>query len=196
MDSSLHLRKIKARAIYAGHIARQQLINGGCAPKNMFGTASASTTAPSIVDIATGERTTTQVEHDAIIADNTCPLPEMPSITSDLFESNDFTANMLFEGTVVSSAGQNIVEYGVVWNTTGSPTIEDNKETYESTALGAFSIVFSAMDPGLIYARAYLTTSGGTFYGSELSAEAVICLAEGTPILLADGTTKPIEELS
>lgn len=199
MDSSQYIKRLKARVIYASHIARQQKINGGCAPKNISGTPSATGTAFSPVDLVFGERMLTQVEHDSVVTQNTCrpPVaPTVPSVLSVLFEPFNFVAFMSFEGNLVSTGNSTITERGVVWNTTGTPTIDDNKEVDPATITGTYTITFNAMDPDIIYARAYAINGVGVSYGDELSAEAQICLVAGTLITIHDGTTKPIEDIT
>lgn len=195
MDSSQYIKRLKARVVYASHIARQKQIKDGCAPRNIMGTASATSTPPILTELAIGERMLTQVEHDSVLVQNRCRGGyQAPVVLSVIFEPFNFLASMSFQGNLVS--GSSITERGVVWNTTGTPTIDDNKEPDDAATLGSYTIVFNAMDPVLVYARAYVISQGTTFYGAELSAEAQICLAAGTLVLLADGTMKPIENIT
>lgn len=197
MDSSQYIKQMKARVIYASHIARQQKINGGCAPKNISGTPSATGMAANPIDLVFGERMLTQTEHDSVITQNTCPpVRTIPSVSSVLFEAYNYVMYMSFEGNLVSTGNSTITERGVVWNTTGSPTISDNKEVDPAITVGSYTIIFNAMDPVIIYARAYALNSVGVAYGAELSAEAQICLVAGTLILMYDGTTKTIENIT
>lgn len=61
--------------------------------------------------------------------------------------------------------------HGFCWNTTGSPTIADNKvDNGAKTTLGAFSNFISGLSNGTTYyVKAFATDGRGTVYGSEVS---------------------------
>lgn len=64
-----------------------------------------------------------------------------------------------------------ISAYGFCWNTTGSPTIVDNKlDNGAKTTIGAFSNTISGLSQGTkYYVKAYATDGEKTVYGSEVS---------------------------
>ncbi len=70
-------------------------------------------------------------------------------------------------GTIPSDGGAPVTERGVVWNTTGSATIDDDK-TSDGTGSGTFVSYVSGLTPGTdYYLRAYATNKAGTNYGEE-----------------------------
>jgi hypothetical protein len=87
-------------------------------------------------------------------------------------EVSDITANTAVSGGNVLSDGGATVRYrGVCWNTSGSPTINDNK-TIDGYGTGSFQSTLT--DLKLLtkyYVRAYATNSSGTVYGNEVSFE-------------------------
>ena len=71
-------------------------------------------------------------------------------------------------GLITSDAGFAITARGVCWNTTGNPTITDNKTT-DGLGAGSFSSKLTGLAIGTTYyARAYATNSQGTAYGSTM----------------------------
>jgi len=72
-------------------------------------------------------------------------------------------------GNVTFDGFDFVAAKGVVWNTSPSPTIEDNK-TNDGTGTGEFSSSFSGLSPNTYYyARAYAENSVGIAYGDEKS---------------------------
>jgi uncharacterized protein (TIGR02145 family) len=70
-------------------------------------------------------------------------------------------------GNITDNGGSTITARGVVWNTTGSPTITDNK-TNEGYDTGSFFSNLTDLSPSnTYYVRAYATNSTGTAYGNE-----------------------------
>ena len=75
----------------------------------------------------------------------------------------------LLDGTVLDYGGDPIYEEGVCWNTSGNPTIEDNKISYGASN-GHFSVNLTGLIPNtMYYARAYATNSAGTGYSNQVS---------------------------
>lgn len=62
-------------------------------------------------------------------------------------------------------------QYGICWNTAGSPTTGDNKtEEGSVSATGAFTSELTELNPNTTYyARAYAINLAGTSYGAEVS---------------------------
>ncbi|SDL03118.1 pectinesterase [Catalinimonas alkaloidigena] len=72
-------------------------------------------------------------------------------------------------GNIYTDGGAPVTARGVVWNTTGSPTVDDSK-TEDGTGPGTFSSQLTGLTPGTqYYVRAYATNSAGTSYGGEVS---------------------------
>ncbi|MBR5433764.1 MAG: T9SS type A sorting domain-containing protein [Bacteroidales bacterium] len=68
-------------------------------------------------------------------------------------------------GKVNNDNGATVTERGICWNTTGNPTIEDNKET-SGTGTGSFTATLSSLSDGTtFYARAYAENGVGISYG-------------------------------
>lgn len=67
-----------------------------------------------------------------------------------------------------SDGGSNITSKGVCWNTTGAPTIADDR-TNDGTGSGIYSSLLTGLQPVTkYYFRAYATNSIGTAYGNQL----------------------------
>ena len=75
----------------------------------------------------------------------------------------------LVGGQVTHDGGCSVTEYGIVYSTHTSPTIDDNKHI-ASQGMGLFYHTLSSLQPHTqYYVRAYATNSQGTAYGSEIS---------------------------
>lgn len=190
MDESQRIRAAKTQTGAAMHIIRRRRLDLGLLTTT---DANPRLTAGAVgpADLAQGIRSITAAELSTIFGLQT--VPGLPTVSTLSFAAYDFVTRMIFTGNVLSTGTSAVTARGVVWNTTGNPTIADNVETDPSGGLGPYSTIFNVMDPAIIYARAYATNTLGTSYGFELSAEAMLCLAEGTLITLADFSVKPIE---
>ena len=72
-------------------------------------------------------------------------------------------------GIITSDGGAAIIASGICWNTTGNPTIADNK-TQNSTITRAFTSGLTGLNSGTTYyVRAYATNSKGTGYGNMVN---------------------------
>ena len=70
-------------------------------------------------------------------------------------------------GNITDNGGSTVTTRGVVWNTTGIPTISDNKTT-DGSGTGSYVSNLTALSPSTTYyVRAYATNSTGTAYGNE-----------------------------
>lgn len=70
-------------------------------------------------------------------------------------------------GNIISDAGSSVTVRGVCWNTSGKPTILDNK-TNDGSGKGIFISSITNLTPNTqYYVRAYATNSYGTSYGDE-----------------------------
>lgn len=72
-------------------------------------------------------------------------------------------------GNVTSDGGDAVTARGVVYNTTGSPTLADSYTT-DGTGTGSFSSSLTGLSNNTTYyVKAYATNGVGTSYGSEIS---------------------------
>ena len=70
-------------------------------------------------------------------------------------------------GVVTNDGGDALTGRGICWNTTGSPTTDDNF-TIQAPGIGEFLDTMTGLVPGTTYyVRAYATNSAGTGYGNE-----------------------------
>ena len=95
-------------------------------------------------------------------------LGQLGAVTTDSVTSvtgNSATGNATITDLGIPTATQ----HGMVWNTTGSPTISDNTSTEGvPSATGAYSSNMTGLLPGTTYyARAYVTNDVGPAYGSS-----------------------------
>jgi uncharacterized protein (TIGR02145 family) len=71
-------------------------------------------------------------------------------------------------GEIIRDIGENIITRGVCWNTTGMPTIMDNKTT-NGSGIGIFSAEITGLTrANKYYVRSYATSSSGTIYGPPI----------------------------
>lgn len=134
-----------------------------------------STTAPTLPTVQT----------ISMILDITSPFPLFNTVT--------------FDGEVTSDGGSPILERGFIFSTTNPPPTNpaahpDYKVVVAPAAVGTFQHIqdigsFASM----IYGQAYARNSVGTAYGAVMSSN--VCLVEGTLVMMADGTTKNIEDI-
>jgi uncharacterized protein (TIGR02145 family) len=72
-------------------------------------------------------------------------------------------------GNSITAGGALVSARGVCWNTTGTPTTNDNT-TYQGSGLVDYTSNLSSLQPKTLYfLRAYATTIYGTGYGNEVS---------------------------
>ncbi len=98
----------------------------------------------------------------------TTPFIPIPP-TVETTEASDVTSeSAVIGGNVTSDGGSSVIERGVCWGETPSPTIDDNKLVDTSSGIGAFQIIITGLTPETTYyVRAYATHSVGTGYGLE-----------------------------
>jgi N-acetylneuraminic acid mutarotase len=85
--------------------------------------------------------------------------------TSDLKESD--ATNATFGGNIISDGGYTVTARGLVWNTTGNPTLQNNSGfTLVSTSLSTFESKITGLTSHVTYyVCAYATNQEGTSYG-------------------------------
>jgi uncharacterized protein (TIGR02145 family) len=94
---------------------------------------------------------------------------------SSLFSLATLTTNNVIAQITTASSGGNITDNGgsiitargVVWNTTGTPTIAESRTT-DGSGTGSYVSNMTALSPSTTYfVRAYATNNTGTAYGNE-----------------------------
>ncbi len=110
-----------------------------------------------------------------------------PTVTTQAVSGIDATT-ATGNGNITNLGEENPSEHGVCWNTTGTPTTDDNHTTEGSvTSTGSFSSSITGLTEGeTYYVRAYATNSGGTSYGNEVSFTAVASVSQTWTIELTD----------
>ncbi len=95
----------------------------------------------------------------------------IPALTSTAI--TDITATSAQSGGDISSdGGSPVTARGVCWNTTGTPTTDDDHTT-DGSGTGNFTSNLSGLTEWTIYyVRAYATNEAGTAYGEELTFKA------------------------
>jgi hypothetical protein len=96
----------------------------------------------------------------------TCTVDNMPTLSTA--EVTSITSNSAITGGTITDEGSGeITERGVCWNTSPSPTYNDNK-TMDGTGKGSFtSFITGLSNNNKYYVRAYATNYSGTSYGDE-----------------------------
>lgn len=91
----------------------------------------------------------------------------IPTVTTTTAQANSSTT-ATSGGTISADGGTSVTSRGVCWNTTGNPTITDNKTT-DGTGTGTFSSLLNNLTTDITYyIRAYATNKIGTGYGSSV----------------------------
>ena len=152
------------------------------------------------------------------VAPDTVAVPTL-AITDHNFPN--FSTTGTLDWSITSDGGSDVLETGVVWGLSGQDTYLDSTDVCDgssSTAqrkairadndcgnapttglTGAQTLNFNVyqFDNEEIQVRAYARNEAGVAYSpTTLTWTPVICLAEGTLITLADGTTKTIETVA
>lgn len=97
-------------------------------------------------------------------------------------------------GSVISDGGATVIEYGVCWSITASPTISSSRTT-DGTGTGVFSSSMTGLISGTSYhVRAYATNSKGTSYGSDIAftTQAIVLASITTASVSAVNTTTAV----
>ena len=93
----------------------------------------------------------------------------LPTVTTAT-EVTDITVSSATCGGEVTFEGNvSVTARGICWNTTGNPTIEDNKTT-NGEGIGSYTSNMTNLEHNTTYyVRAYATNEVGTAYGEEVS---------------------------
>ena len=96
--------------------------------------------------------------------------PAPPTVTTQAV-SGIGTTSATGNGNITYLGAPNPTAHGVVWNTTGTPTLADNSTNEgAAAAAGAFTSNITGLTPNTTYyVRAYATNTAGTSYGGEVS---------------------------
>lgn len=125
------------------------------------------------------------------------PVLVLPTVTTDNITDQSIGTDLMdFYGTVLSDGSAPVTARGFVWSTTPGTAALPTNDVPSGSGVGAFSSLGVSVPATTIYIRAYATNSEGTAYGVELSLVNQICIAAGTLVTMADGTSKPIEEIT
>jgi hypothetical protein len=96
----------------------------------------------------------------------------LPPVVPIVFTSSIAKGSTSAEGggEITGDGGSPIVERGVVWNTSPSPTISLSTKSDGGAGFGAYSCRITGLSPSTTYyVRAYATNATGTGYGAEQS---------------------------
>ena len=111
----------------------------------------------------------------------------LPSVITSTVSSIS-VSSAICGGNVTSDGGSVVMERGVCWSTTPSPTVA-NDHTTDGIGVGVFSSSIVGLSEGVTYyVRAYATNSVGTVYGDEVSfvAENTVPATGGDTIVTCD----------
>jgi uncharacterized protein (TIGR02145 family) len=95
---------------------------------------------------------------------------EVPSVST--LRPTAITGHSAESGGIIDNSGTNpVTARGVVWNSTGNPTLEDNKGmTLDGKGAGSFNSTIGGLAPGITYyVRAYAKNQAGIAYGNQVS---------------------------
>jgi uncharacterized protein (TIGR02145 family) len=107
-------------------------------------------------------------------------IPSLNTMIVSAISDNTATSG----GNITSDGGLTVTAYGVCWNTSQTPTINDSK-TSDGSGTGVFTSSLSGLTAGTVYyIRAYATNSKGTAYGTQQTFTTTI--ADGTIGTIAD----------
>ena len=93
-----------------------------------------------------------------------------PTVTTQAVTSIG-TTTATGNGNITDTGGENCSKRGVCWNTTGNPTVADDKsEETDSFGTGAFTRAMTGLaSPMKFYVKAYAYNSGGYGYGAQVT---------------------------
>jgi uncharacterized protein (TIGR02145 family) len=96
-----------------------------------------------------------------------CLKTSEPTIKTDIVTNITLTS-ATSGGNIISDGGKTVTVSGVCWNTSGNPSLTDNKTT-NGTKTGSFKTNINGLTANTTYyVRSYATNSIGTGYGEEV----------------------------
>lgn len=105
--------------------------------------------------------------------------------------SNVATTTAICGGNVTADGGAAVTARGVCWNTTGTPTVSDDKTT-DGTGMGEYSSSLTGLaSDTTYYVRAYATNDAGTDYGET---KTFTTEADAVPEEPADDPVEPSDD--
>lgn len=116
----------------------------------------------------------------------------VPTLTTTAI-SNLSSVTATSGGTISTDGGASVTVRGVCWNTTGTPTVSNNKTT-DGTGTGSFTSSLTGLSASTTYyLRAYATNNVGTAYGQQITftttAQAVTLPTISTTVISNIGQT-------
>ena len=108
----------------------------------------------------------------------------LPTVTTQAV-TDITTTTAIGHGTITNTGGENATKRGICWNTTGTPTVADDKvEEVGNFSTGAFSGNMTGLTPDQAYfARTYAYNTGGYGYSSTTEGFDTDADANGTYII-------------
>jgi hypothetical protein len=121
-----------------------------------------------------------------------CDNPKLFAVLTTSPVTNVTLSTATSGGSITDDNNAKVTSQGVCWSTKSNPTINDSKTT-GLTVTSVFTSPITGLLPNTAYSvRAYLTNSGGTVYGNEVSFTTpqgnVLALTTTTPTAIAATT--------
>ena len=93
---------------------------------------------------------------------------EIPTL-GNLIISEIIASSAVITGSIEYDGGTALIDLGIVWNTTGNPSLESHEgKSSASLNEGVFTITLTELSPGTdYYVRGYATNSEGTAYSDQ-----------------------------
>lgn len=102
----------------------------------------------------------------ATACDNTEENGWLPEVTVETIVTTDITATSAISGGRISGNTESITAFGICWDTSAEPTINDSHLNADSSP-ESFALYMMGLTPGTTYyVRAFATLASGTVYGT------------------------------
>ena len=107
--------------------------------------------------------------------------PSIPSVTTTAVSTIGNTSAAL-GGNVTADGGASVSDRGIVWSTSASPTVTNNKVA-NASGIGSFNATVNSLPEGTrVYVRAYAINEVGTSYGGEIDFYTKTRVVSVTPV--------------